>query len=80
MTIQFKSIFFFWRGGGEVGGVTNSLILSRVNLKVGPKRGIPEKNHLTTCKAELGLSHMWPELGLNPQWWDNEWGGGLKAI
>ena len=53
MTIQFKSIFFFWGGG-----VTNSLILSRVNLKVGPKRGIPEKNHLTTCKVELGLSHM----------------------
>ena len=45
-------IFFF------LGGGTNSLILSRVNLKVGPKRGIPEKNHLITCKEELGLSHM----------------------
>ena len=68
MTIQFKSDFFFL-GGGAGCVVTNSLILSRVNLKMGPKRGIPEKNHL---QAELGLSHMWPELGLNPQWWDNE--------
>ena len=72
MTIQFKSdffyfylfIYFFFFGGG---GGTNSLILSEP-----PKQGIPEKNHLTTCKAELGLSHMWPELGLNPQWWDND--------
>ena len=23
-------------------------------------------------QAELGLSHMWPKLGLNPQWWDDE--------
>ena len=56
MTIQFKSHFFWGVGGWGEG--TNSLILSRVNLKVGPKRGIPEKNHLTTCKAELGLSHV----------------------
>ena len=59
MTIHFKNDFFFvcvcggggGKGGGE--GVTNLLILSRVNLKVGTKRGIPEKNHLTTCKQNL---------------------------
>ena len=28
----------------------------------------------TSChpQAELGLSHMWPELGSNPQRWDEE--------
>ena len=42
-----------------------SLILSRVNHYVGLKREIPEKKHLTTRK--LGLSHMKPQLGSNPQ-------------
>ena len=23
-------------------------------------------------QAEVGLSHMWPELGFNPQWWNYE--------
>ena len=31
----------------------------------GAKREIPEKNHL---QAELGMSHIRPELGSNPQW------------
>ena len=35
------------------------------------KSDILEKNHLST-QAELGLSHMWPELGSNPQWCDDE--------
>ena len=43
------SIFFFLGGGG--GGV--SLILSRVNRKVGWIREIHEKKHLTTCKQNL---------------------------
>ena len=31
------------------------------------KTGVPrEKKHLTHPRAELGLSHMWPELGSNP--------------
>ena len=60
MTIQFKSdfflfyFFFFW--GGEGGYLFANFEPSQ--FKVGPKRGVPEKNHLTTCKAELGLSHM----------------------
>ena len=29
-------------------------------------------------QAELGLSHMWPKLGSNPQWWDDEWFRVLK--
>ena len=64
MTIHFKSDFFFGGGGsgGGWGGVTNSLILSRVNLKVVPKRGIPEKNHLTTCKQNLAC------LTCDPSW------------
>ena len=49
-----------------------SLILSRVNRKVGRKREIPEKNYLTTLKQKVGLSHMWPELGSNQQRWDDE--------
>ena len=49
MTIQFKSIFFFFffffffAGLGGVGCGTNSLILSRVNLKVGAKTGDPRE-------------------------------------
>ena len=41
-------------GGGGLRPVKNiSLILSRVNRKVGQKREIPEKNHLTPPQAEL---------------------------
>ena len=29
-------------------------------------------------QAELGLSHIWPEVGSNPQWWDDEWFRALK--
>ena len=29
-------------------------------------------------QAELSLSHMWPELGWNPQQWDDEPFRGLK--
>ena len=67
MTIQFKSdfflfiflffIFLFFFGGGGAGGYKFANF-EPSQFKVGPKRGIPEKNHLTTCKAELGLSHM----------------------
>ena len=32
----------------------------------GAKMGAREKNHLTHPQAELGLSHMWPELGIEP--------------
>ena len=49
-----------------------SLILSRVNHKVGRKRKIPREKPPDHPQAELGLSHMWPEWGLNPQWWDDE--------
>ena len=30
-------------------------------------------------QAELGLSHMWPVLGSNPQWWDDKLFGVLKV-
>ena len=49
-----------------------SLILSRVNRKVGRKREIPEKKHLDHPPAELGLSHIWPEIGSNSPRWDDE--------
>ena len=48
-----------------------SLSLSRVNHKVGRKREIPEKKHLTTRKQNLACL-MWPKLGLNPQRWEDE--------
>ena len=55
-----------------------SLILRRVNIQVGQKLENPEKKHLSTCKqAELGLSHLWPERGSNPQQWDD---GRLRAL
>ena len=46
-----------------------SLILNGVSHKVGRQQEIPKKKH---PQAELGLIHMWPELGLNPQQWDEE--------
>ena len=33
---------------------------------------VPEKKTLDHLQAELGLSHMLPELGSNPQQWDDE--------
>ena len=48
-----------------------SLILSWVNHKVGRKREIPGKNHLTIRKQNLAFL-TWPELGSNPQQWDDE--------
>ena len=44
-----------------------SLIMNRVNHKVGQKREIPEKKHMTTHKQNLA----WPERS-NPQQWDDE--------
>ena len=35
------------------------------------KTGDPPGKPLNHPQAELGLSHMWPELGLNPQGWDD---------
>ena len=48
-----------------------SLILSRVNRKVGRKREIPEKKHLTTRTQNLACL-TWPEQSSNPQRWDDE--------
>ena len=42
---------------------------------MGRKWDNSEKNHL---QAELGLSYMRPELGWNPQQWDDEWFRELK--
>ena len=49
-----------------------SLILSRISRKVGRKWEIPEKKTPDHQQTELGLSHMWPELGSNPQPWDDK--------
>ena len=38
---------------------------------MGRKWEIPEKKHLTTHKQNLACL-TWPELGLNPQRWDDE--------
>ena len=48
-----------------------SLILSQVSLG-GVKIGDPRGKTPDTLQAELGFSHIWPELGLNPVWWDDE--------
>ena len=53
-----------------------SLISNPANCKVGQKRKIPEKK--TPDQTELGLSQMWPELGSNPQQWDDQWFRALK--
>ena len=37
----------------------------------GAKTGNPWEKLPDHPQAELGLSHMWTELGLNPQWWRN---------
>ena len=66
-----KKVFL---GGGRGGGGLDlclapvkiiSLILSRVNRKVGWKWEIPEKKLPDHPQAEPDLSHMWPELDLN---------------
>ena len=41
------------------------------NGKVGWKWEMPEKNHFTTRKQNLDCL-TWPELGLNPQRWDEQ--------
>ena len=38
----------------------------------GAKTGYPREKPPDHPQAELGLSHMWPELGSNPQRWDDE--------
>ena len=35
----------------------------------GAKTRDPREKTPDHPQAEQGLSHMWPELGLNPQWW-----------
>ena len=37
----------------------------------GVKTGNPWEKTPDQTQAKLGLSHMWPELGSNPQWWDD---------
>ena len=45
-----------------------AFILNRANRKVGRKREVPRKKKTTHDypQAELGLAHVWPELGSNP--------------
>ena len=45
-----------------------SLILSRINRKVGQKWEIPREKTLDHLQAELGLPHIW----LEPQQWDDD--------
>ena len=55
--------FCFFLGGG--GGGYGPSRLFHSFWAVGRKWEIPEKKHLTNLQAELGLPHMWPELGSN---------------
>ena len=55
-----------------------SVVLSRVNRKVGRKREIPKKNHFTTYKQNLACLMRDTELGSNPQRWDDEQFRALK--
>ena len=41
-------------------------------LLSGAKTGDPQEKTPDHPQAELGLSHMWPELGLKPQQWEDE--------
>ena len=49
-----------------------SRILSRVNHYGGAQTGDPREKTHDPSQTELGLSNMRPELGSNPQRWDNE--------
>ena len=49
-----------------------SLILRSIVMWGEKKMGDPREKPIDHPQAELGLSHMWPELGLNPQRWDDE--------
>ena len=42
-------------------------------FQVGQKREVPEKKQQPDHpQSELGVSHIWPELGSNPQLWDDK--------
>ena len=58
-----EKIFFFGGGGG---GERDYFTHFELSQSLGG--AIPEQNHLTIRKHwELGLSHIWPELGSNAQ-------------
>ena len=43
-----------------------------IDFKLGQLLGGGKTEDPDLQQAELGLSHMWLELGSNPQWWDDE--------
>ena len=67
-----KLIFFSW-GGGRFTGCQDYFAHFELSQSLGgAKTRDPLEKTPDHPQAELGLSHMWPELGLNPQLWDDK--------
>ena len=68
--------FFFWFGFYRPSRSFHSLWAESIKRLV--KMGDPREKPPDHPQAELDLSHMWPELGSNPQRWDDKWFRMLK--
>ena len=55
-----------------------SLIFELSQTEGGAKMADPPEKPPDHPQAEPGSSHMWPELGSNPQWWVDKWFRALK--
>ena len=85
------SLFYFFGGGGRGGGGWGwgGGVTARQDYFTdfepsqsldAAKTGYPQNKPHGHPQAELGLSQMWPELGLNPHRWDDERFRVLKVI
>ena len=63
--------FFFWFGFYGPSRLFHSFWAESIE-RWGENGRFLRKTISDHPQAELGLSHMWPELGLNPQRWDEE--------
>ena len=64
------AIFFFWFGFYSPSRLFCSFSVESI-VRWGENGRSPRKN-TRPPQAELGFSHIWPKLGSNQQWWDDE--------
>ena len=68
----FCCCYFFFLGGGVTARQDYFTHFEPIQSTGGVKTGDPWQKPPDHMQAELGLSYMWPELGSNPQQWDDE--------
>ena len=64
--------FFLWGQGRVMAPQDYFTHFEPSQLLDGAKKGDPWETPPDHPQAELGLSNLWPELGSNPQRWDDE--------